>query len=241
MDKRLVYISCILSALILGNTHSAQAFYGKELCKYPEFTCLKIKKNDSWEKLWPDPQKRDLVMRLNRTNLPLDNRSWVVVPKNLASLTLMDLAPFPSQMNTANKKLILVDLDKLAFGAYDAQGTLVYWGPVSGGKNFCSDIQEGCSTPPGTYWINVKRGPDCYSTIFPVDTQGGAPMPYCMFFNQGYALHGSEAVPGYNASHGCVRLYPEDAEWLDEQFAVIGTKVMITSSDTEPTLPYAPS
>ncbi|HRE32879.1 MAG TPA: L,D-transpeptidase, partial [Candidatus Berkiella sp.] len=58
--------------------------------------------------------------------------------------------------------------------------------------------------------------------------KGGAPMPYCMFFHGGYALHGSNSVPSYNASHGCVRMAPEDAQWLNEDFVQEGvTQVVI--------------
>jgi len=166
-------------------------------------------------------------MRLNRTNLPLASRSWVVAPRDLSSLDILDLSPFPREMDTSRKKMVFVDLSKLAFGAYNEHGELIHWGPVSGGKNFCPDIQDSCNTPPGDYYVTVKRGADCFSSVFPVDTAGGAPMPYCMFFYQGYALHGSDAVPGYNASHGCVRLYPQDAQWLDETFTQIGTQVVI--------------
>jgi len=232
MEKGLLYIFCpVVIAIALPFT-LANAYYGKELCRYPQFKCVKVRNNDSWEKRWPDPRERDLVMRLNRTNLPLDERSWVVVPRHIDSVDIMDLSPFPLQMNTDGRKLVLVDLSKLAFGAYDSQGRLVRWGPASGGKQFCSDIQASCTTPPGSYEITVKRGPDCFSSTFPVDTAGGAPMPYCMFFYGGYALHGSEAVPGYNASHGCVRLYTEDAQWLDEEFTKIGTRVVIVDNDT---------
>lgn len=231
MKKGILYASSMVFATTLFALPLAHAYYGKTLCQYPQFTCVKVKKHDTWESLWPDPRERDLVMRLNRTNLPLSSRSWVVAPKNLDSITVLDIAPFPAQMNTGGKKLVLVDLSKLAFGAYDAQGQLLRWGPVSGGKNFCPDIQEPCTTPPGTYSVTVKRGADCFSSTFPVDTAGGAPMPYCMFFYQGYALHGSEVVPGYNASHGCVRLYTEDAEWLSEEFTKIGTKVVVVNSD----------
>ena len=44
--------------------------------------------------------------------------------------------------------------------------------------------------------------------------KGGAKMPYCMFYDGGYAIHGSYEVQGYHASHGCVRTYIEDARWL---------------------------
>jgi L,D-transpeptidase ErfK/SrfK len=236
MEKHILSICGVILAVGLGSTTLAQAYYGKELCQYPEFKCIKIKKGDSWEKLWPNPAERDLVMRLNRTNLPLGGRSWVVAPRNIANASTLELSPFPGRMNTSGKKLVIVDLTKLAFGAYNEKGQLVYWGPASGGKNFCQDIQEPCTTPPGTYAITVKKGADCFSSVFPVDTQGGAPMPYCMFFYQGYALHGSPAVPGYNASHGCVRLYSQDAQWLNEEFTTIGTKVVV-KSDSDDTMP----
>ena len=54
-------------------------------------------------------------------------------------------------------------------------------------------------------------------------------MPYCMFFHEGYALHGG-TLPGHHASHGCLRLYTEDAEWLNEMFVTAGiggTEVII--------------
>jgi L,D-transpeptidase ErfK/SrfK len=237
MGKSKLYVFCsVLWAIAVSYTPLTYAYYGKQLCQYPQFTCIKIKKTDTWEKRWPNPHERDLVMRLNRTNLPLSTRSWVLVPKNLQTLTLLDLAPFPSHIDTSGKKEVFIDLAQLAFGAYNEHGQLVYWGPVSAGKSFCQDIQEPCSTPPGVYAVTVKRGADCFSSTFPVDTQGGAPMPYCMFFYQGYALHGSSAVPGYHASHGCVRLYPEDAQWLNEAFTQIGTKIVIVDSDENPFL-----
>ncbi len=234
MIKYLICVSCWILSLCILPLSLAQAYYGKELCHYPQFKCIKVKRTDTWEKLWPDPRQRDLVMRLNRTNLALTSRSWVVVPRNLPQVELLELSPFPSHMDSSGNRLVYVDLGKSAFGAYNENGQLIYWGPVSGGKEFCADTQESCTTPPGDYKIYMKKGADCFSTIFPVDTAGGAPMPYCMFFYQGYALHGSSAVPGYNASHGCVRLYKDDARWLNEEFTQIGTKVVVIDSSDDP-------
>jgi len=47
-------------------------------------------------------------------------------------------------------------------------------------------------------------------------------MPYAMMFYQSsrgiaYWLHGG-ALPGYRASHGCIRLWKEDAQKLCEWF-----------------------
>lgn len=43
-----------------------------------------------------------------------------------------------------------------------------------------------------------------------------APMPYSIFFHGGYAIHGTDHVDnlGRPASHGCIRLHPENAELL---------------------------
>lgn len=127
----------------------------------------------------------------------------------------------------AYSNFINVDLGKRTFTAYDTSGRVVKTGRVSGGKKYCPDLRRGCRTVTGTFTIYSKRGAECRSTRFPVG-KGGAPMPYCMFFRGGYALHGSNAVPNYNASHGCVRMIPSDARWLNQNFVQVGrTRVSI--------------
>lgn len=135
-------------------------------------------------------------------------------------------SPMPTKISGGN--IIKVDLGRLAWGAYDAEGNLVKSGRASGGKSYCPDIGRGCRTVTGTYTIYRKQGAGCKSSRFPVG-KGGAPMPYCMHFKGGYALHGSNSVPGYNASHGCVRVPPSDAQWLNQNFVRVGsTRVSIT-------------
>jgi hypothetical protein len=123
----------------------------------------------------------------------------------------------------ANSKdgTIEVDLENLTWVAYDYHGDIIRSGHVSGGKDYCSDIKQDCRTVTGTFTIYRKGDDDCKSTKFPIG-RGGAPMPYCMFFHDGYALHGSSYVPDYNASHGCVRMEPDDAQWLNENFVEVG-------------------
>jgi hypothetical protein len=45
---------------------------------------------------------------------------------------------------------------------------------------------------------------------------GMSPMPHAIFFDEGYAIHGTIYVSrlGQRASHGCVRLHPKDAAAL---------------------------
>ncbi len=190
------------------------------LCQdHARFVCYTVKRGEDWTRLFPDPKKRDLVMRLNRMNTSIYRGMKIAVPKNLNTATSMDYAPLPKTIFPPGAKLIYVSINPkiLAWGAYDSQGVLQSWGPASGGRGYCPDIHHGCHTILGKFAIYDKMGSGCVSRKFPVG-RGGAPMPYCMFFHGGFALHGSYEVPGYNASHGCVRIFVPDAKWLNQEF-----------------------
>ncbi|MDF1646911.1 MAG: L,D-transpeptidase [Legionellaceae bacterium] len=116
----------------------------------------------------------------------------------------------------------------LRWKAINNKGKVVRSGRGSGGRSYCKDVRRACKTPTGTFRIISKRGANCRSSRYPLG-RGGAPMPYCMFFSKYYAIHGSPDVPNYNASHGCVRVKPNDARWLHKNFIRIGTKVIIKS------------
>ena len=105
-------------------------------------------------------------------------------------------------------------------------GKVVKSGRASGGKGYCPDIKRSCRTPTGTFHVISKGGPECRSSRYPVG-RGGAKMPYCMFFSQYYAIHGSYELPNYNARHGCIRIRPSDAQWLQHNFVDIGTTVVV--------------
>lgn len=213
----LIAIVLIVFMSLFSNPIYAQP-YGPKLCKEdPLYHCYKTKKGDTWEKLFPDEEQKNMVMKINRVNLRLHSGMIIAIPNTILNTTLLDYAPFKKDIDPPGEKIILVSLNNLAWGAYDEKGTLVNWGPVSGGKGYCPDIGRGCHTSKGTFHIYTKQGSGCKSTKFPVG-RGGAPMPYCMFFHGGFALHGSYDVPGYNASHGCVRLMVNDAKWLNQEF-----------------------
>lgn len=220
------------TTLLLGFTVSSPAnnppkpYYGKELCDYPGFRCVKVKRGQTWDRLFPDLRERELVKRLNRTNLPLYMRHWIVVPENLSRLSHLEISPFPHYREAQNHKLILVDLSLHAFAAYNKNGQLVHWGPISGGKPICKKTGESCATITGDFRITRKDNAECISNTYPESTNGGAPMPFCMFFKGGYAMHGS-TLPGYHNSHGCVRLFYDDAKWLNHHFAKVGTRVIV--------------
>jgi L,D-transpeptidase ErfK/SrfK len=217
-------------ALLVGGIFSAQAeskYYGGHLCAYEGFKCVKVKRGDSWKKLFPDKQKREIVKRLNRTNMSVAYRRWIVIPTDMTNISHMDLSPFPDYIKPNGEKRVIVNLSLHAFGAYNEYGYLVHWGPVSGGKGWCPDINRACNSAVGEFRITHKKGAACISNRFPIETSGGAPMPYCMFYYRGFALHAS-TLPGFHASHGCLRLFKDDALWLNRQFLDVGTQVVVT-------------
>lgn len=215
MIRVLTLLAIFTVVIFLADTAYA-ARYSQKLCKSEGYYCYTVKRGESWSKLFPDEDQRITVMKINRMNTSIYRGMQIAIPDSFGE-SYMDFAPFPHEGDSTGNKYILVSLSKLAFGAYDENGVLQYWGPVSGGRGFCPDVHRGCHSPSGHFVIYSKGGSGCVSHKFPVG-RGGAPMPYCMFFHGGFALHGSYEVPGYNASHGCVRMYPEDAKWLNHIF-----------------------
>lgn len=70
--------------------------------------------------------------------------------------------------------------------------------------------KKGKSTPPGYYQPYLMKKMH-YSSKY-----HNAPMPYSIFYEGGYAIHGTESIGklGSRASNGCVRLHPENARFL---------------------------
>jgi lipoprotein-anchoring transpeptidase ErfK/SrfK len=111
---------------------------------------------------------------------------------------------------------IVVTVDKSAQRLSVAiDGSLRYQWPVS-------TARWGYSTPNGSYrperlerkWFSRKYD--------------WSPMPYSIFFDGGYAIHGSYEIShlGRPASHGCIRLHPQNAATL---FALVKEHMHETS------------
>jgi lipoprotein-anchoring transpeptidase ErfK/SrfK len=85
----------------------------------------------------------------------------------------------------------------------------------------------GYTTPSGTY------RPFRMEVFHFSEEWDDAPMPYSIFFTpRGHAIHGSEHVGrlGRRASHGCVRLHPDDAAtlfYLVEEIGMANTTVIV--------------
>lgn len=230
MKKILVVIALLMLSI---NVHAA-GYYGTGLCAYPQYQCMKVESSQTWDTLFPDEQQRDIVQRLNRNYNNLWPGKMIAVPRDMVNKTLLDFSPFPLQINPDGEQQVIVDQDKLAWGAYDTNGRLLKWGPISSGRDKCSDSNKSCRTMTGIFHFFSKENEKCRSNIFPIG-KGGAKMPYCMYFHKGFAMHGSSDMPGVRASHGCVRMFTRDAFWMNREFVVtanpkinfLGTKVVV--------------
>lgn len=133
-------------------------------------------------------------------------------------VSLCSYASFPPSIPPEGQKKIIVDPRIHKWAAYNEDGQLVKSGMATAGSNYCRDIRKPCRTEVGSFRIESLGEANCKSRTFPLP-KGGAPMPYCMFFNGGQALHGSNQVVNGNVSHGCVRLHVKDAKWIRYNFA----------------------
>lgn len=182
---------------------------------------IKTLVDPDWEDAFPDEGERLLIMKINRMNHKLRAGDRIAVPKDMRGKTLMDLSPFPGRIESHDEPVLIFDPARYGWAAYDENGKLVRWGPAVGGKG-------GFWTPAGTFRIYSKGDAGCRSKQYPDGCRGKGctPMPYCMSFRRGYAFHAGD-LPGRHESHGCVRLFYDDAKWLNQSFATFGTKVVI--------------
>ena len=145
---------------------------------------------------------------------------------NKSCIQLFFLASCLGFSTTLSANTVVFYPSKLKWVAVDNDGKTVKTGKASGGRHYCPDIKRSCRTPVGTYRVVSEGSAGCKSSRYPVG-KGGAPMPYCMFFNKNYAIHGSYDMPNFNASHGCIRVKPTDAKWLNQNFVSVGTTVIV--------------
>jgi lipoprotein-anchoring transpeptidase ErfK/SrfK len=90
-----------------------------------------------------------------------------------------------------------------------------------------STARKGYVTPQGSWsakWLSKNHRSRKYDD---------APMPFAVFFNGGYAVHATFDLKrlGRPASHGCIRLHPENAAEffsLASQNGLKNTKIVVT-------------
>jgi len=119
-------------------------------------------------------------------------RSLVIAVAALVAGTLAAHASIVITVNKTNQRLFV-----------SVNGEPRYEWPVS-------TARWGYSTPNGTY------RPERLERTWYSSKYHNSPMPYSIFFDGGYAIHGSYEIShiGRPASHGCIRLHPRNAAVL---------------------------
>jgi lipoprotein-anchoring transpeptidase ErfK/SrfK len=170
----------------------------------------------------------DIILALNRIDRKnFKRKDSLVVPDTFVT-NRKYYSPFPLKVEEAFQipKLIVVSQKVQAFAAYQL-GNLILWGPTSTGK-------EETPTPNGLFHTNWKAE----ETTSTFDDEWKLKWNFNLDNFEGVALHQYE-MPGYPASHSCVRLYEKDAEWIynwadqwivtadEESILAYGTPVII--------------
>jgi hypothetical protein len=115
--------------------------------------------------------------------------------------------------------VLVVSIGKQTVTVYD-DGKVIAKSPISSGTN-------SNPTPTGIFSI-LEKNRYHYSNLY-----GGAPMPFMQrVTNSGVAMHAGD-LPGYPASHGCIRLPYSFARSL---FGItdVGARVIISNEDLTP-------
>jgi len=178
-----------------------------------------------------------IVLKVNRRDIGhVREGENLVVPSRTDNM--LELSPFPRTLPSVETltKLMLVSQTVQAFAAYES-GELVRWGPTSTGRT-------ETPTPNGLHYTNWKSKQRS-------STVNGAWL-LKWYFNldnaRGVSFHEFD-LPGYPASHACIRLLAEDAAWIygwaeewiltpdERQIISYGTPVVIFGDfdyDSEP-------
>ncbi len=102
----------------------------------------------------------------------------------------------------ADRVVARVSISSQTMKVYHERRRLFDW-PVPTAKS-------GKITPTGTY------EPEFLSRNHLSRLYGGAPMPFAIFYDGNYPIHGTDQIKrlGKPASHGCVRQHPDNAKIL---------------------------
>jgi len=172
----------------------------------PKEVAFTFKKSEDWLKTeGSNPKALDLVLALNRMDaVNLKKLDSIVVPTDFSG-DLEFYMPFPLEVATLDEvsKIILFSYTTQAFATYE-YGVLTHVGPTSMGR-------EKDKTPTGLFFTNWKAE----ETISTFNDEWKLKWNFNIENKLGVGFHEYE-LPGYPASHSCLRLLEKDAKILYE-------------------------
>jgi lipoprotein-anchoring transpeptidase ErfK/SrfK len=144
-----------------------------------------------------------IICAINRIDPNRLHRADSIVIPDTITADIMDYSPFPKIISQSayNNKIIFVSYSIQAFALY-RNDSLIRWGPVSMGA-------KKTTTPTGLYHTNWKSKRQISSE--------DSTWILNWYFNinnlTGVSFHEYD-LPGFPASHSCIRMRKEDAEFL---------------------------
>ncbi len=172
------------------------------------------------------PEQKKIIYTLNRADGGhLASVDTVIFPNKFPA-DVREISPFPQEIPALRevKKMVLFSYPIQAFAAYE-NGVLTKWGPSSMGR-------KTKQTPEGLYFANWKAK----ETTSTVDDAWKLKWNFNIQNKEGIGWH-QYALPGYPASHSCLRLLETDAQWLydwadmwvlqKDQLAAQGTPTLV--------------
>ena len=148
-------------------------------------------------------EDRYIILALNRLD---EDNAWradtLMIPDKIEQ-DFLKYSPFPQQLE------ILKEVNKIVFFSYPIQayaayenGQLMKWGPTSMGK-------KTAQTKTGLMFSNWKKT----LAISTVNKSWKLPYNFNIHNTLGIGWHQYD-LPGYPASHSCLRLLMDDAQWM---------------------------
>jgi len=150
-----------------------------------------------------DTLKAAVYIALNRLDAEHFRSSKKYIVPDVYYADLLKYSPFPIEVKSLHSvdKCILISYALQAFAAYE-YGQLIRWGPTSLGK-------KSTPTPTGLFHCNWKSK----KTISTIDPEWIMEWYINLENKLGVSMHQYD-LPGYPASHACVRLLKQDAVFL---------------------------
>ena len=177
--------------------------------KAPKAVSYTLENTKEWLKTNESDANLEIVLAVNRTDKQFFTKmDSVIIPTDMSGDIAFYL-PFPVQVP------YLEDVDKIIFFSYTTQtlaayenGILIYTGPTNMGR-------KNDQTPTGLFFTNWKAE----ETISTFDDEWKLLWNFNIENKKGVGFHQYE-LPGYPASHSCLRLHEKDAkdlyEWADQ-------------------------
>ncbi|MBC7847657.1 MAG: L,D-transpeptidase [Flavobacterium sp.] len=173
--------------------------------KAPKAVSYTLENAKEWLKKNESAADLEIALAVNRTDKAFFTKmDSVIIPTDMSGDIAFYL-PFPLEVP------YLANVDKILFFSYPTQtfavyenGILIYTGPTNMGK-------KKAPTPTGLFFCNWKAE----ETISTVDDEWKLLWNFNIANKGGIGFHQYD-MPGYPASHSCLRLQEKDAKYLYE-------------------------